>query len=240
MLLRAKKAIVTGGAAGIGKQIALSLAREGADVIIADKDYEVALATVAGSAGVISAAYRLDISDAGAISEFAGALKGERIDILVNNAGVSLSLGIMEMTPEKWDFVMDINCRGTFFMSQAFFPGMLERGHGRIINIASISGERPPNFSDAAYGASKAAVLMLTKIFAKNAAGTDVTVNAVSPGVIETEMTRRIGSSVTAADLPLGRMGMPEEVADAVVFLASPMASYISGQNIRVNGGQYM
>jgi len=147
---------------------------------------------------------------------------------------------IMDMTPDEWDRVMDINIRGTFFLTQKVFGLMKGRRGGRIINMGSISGERGARFAGAHYSVSKAGVIMLTRVFALNAADSGVTVNTVSPGIIDTEMTRMLKSVVDPKDVPMDRMGTVGEVARAVVFLASDMASYITGQNISVNGGQSM
>ena len=234
-MLNGKTALVTGAGAGIGRSIAEELAAQGAGVIVADIDPEAAEKTAAAING---RALKIDIGDIDSIRKTAS--EAGAVDILVNNAGISYTADLFDLTPDMWDKVMDINCRGTFFMSQAVFGAMLKRGTGRIINIASISGDRPARFSDAAYCASKAGILMLTKVFAKRAAGTAVTVNAVSPGVIDTPLTQKLGSTVTADEVPLGRMGTANEVAKTVAFLASEAASYISGQNLRVNGGQYM
>ena len=130
--------------------------------------------------------------------------------------------------------------RGTFFLTQAVYERMLARRHGRIISLASVSGERGARFASAPYAVSKAGVIMITRMFALHAADSGVTVNAVSPGTIVTAMIVRLGTRIDPRDVPMNRMGTPEEVAQAVVFLASSMASYITGQTLGVNGGQYM
>lgn len=242
--LKDKTAIVTGSGAGIGKEIAVQYAREGADVAVVDINMDAAEETAREltELGVSARAYKEDLSEAkvftGLIDKIEQELGG--IDILVNNAGLSFTTKIADMDIETWELVMGVNARGTFFMSQAVFAKMMERGQGRIINIASISGDRPAKFSDAAYCASKAAVLMITKVYAKAATGTGITVNSISPGMIETELSLRLGSSISPEDVPLARMGTVTEVADAAVFLASGRARYITGQNIRVNGGAFM
>ena len=243
-LLLGKNAIVTGGGAGIGKSIVIALAAQGANVAIADISLTAAEETAqeVRQMGVKAQAYLCDISKIETHKDFVEQVEADfgNVDILVNNAGISYAATVLEVTPEMWDRVHSINSRGTFFLSQVMFGKMMERKKGRIINIASISGDRPADKSDAAYCTSKAGIIMMSKVFAKAARDTDITVNSVSPGVIETELTRRLGSTVDSDKVPMGRMGQPAEVAEAVVFLASDMASYISGQNIRVNGGQFM
>ena len=243
-LLLGKNAIVTGGGAGIGKSIVIALAQQGANVAVADISLAAAEQTVQEirQLGVKAEAYYCDISKIETHEAFVSQVEADFgcVDILVNNAGISYAVTVLEVTPEMWDRVHSINSRGTFFLSQVVFGRMMQRKKGRIINIASISGDRPADKSDAAYCTSKAGIIMMSKVYAKAARDTDITVNSVSPGVIETELTRRLGSTVDSDKVPMGRMGQPAEVADAVVFLASDMASYISGQNIRVNGGQFM
>ena len=243
-MLLGKNAIVTGGGAGIGKSIILALAKQGANIAVADISEASALQTVeeVKQFGVKAYPYVCDISKIETHEAFIEKVERDlgNVDILVNNAGVSFAKSVLEVTPDMWDFVHGINSRGTFFLTQLVFGKMMEKKKGRIINIASISGDRPADRSDAAYCVSKAGIIMMSKVFAKAAKDTDITVNSVSPGVIETELTRKLGSTVDSDKVPMGRMGQPEEVADAVVFLASDMASYVSGQNIRVNGGQFM
>ncbi len=243
-LLEGRNAIVTGGAKGIGKAIAQALAGEGANVLIADLDAENARAAADDIRveGVKAEGRYLDIGDVDGASAFAAAVEDEfgPADILVNNAGVCRTVSVMDMTPDEWDRVMDINIRGTFFLTQQFFGRMTARGSGRIISLGSISGERGARFAGMHYSVSKAGVIMMTKALALNAADTGVTVNTVSPGIIDTEMTRSINSVVDPKDVPMNRMGTADEVAQAVVFLASDMAAYVTGQNISVNGGQSM
>lgn len=239
-----KTALVTGAGSGIGKAIAVALAGQGANIAVCDISGEAAEQTASEirQMGVNARAYAADVRDAEADHALPGTIAKEMgdIDILVNNAGVSFTKGVLEITPDLWDLVHGINLRGAFFLTQAVFAGMLEKKKGRIINIASISGDRPADKSDIAYCTSKAGVIMMTKVFAKAARDTEITVNSVSPGVIKTPLTEKLGSTVDSDKLPMGRMGTPEEIAQAVVFLASDMASYITGQNIRVNGGQFM
>ena len=243
-LLKDKNAIVTGSGAGIGRAIAFALAKEGANIAVADISEAAAKNTAEEllKLGVNAVPYVSDISKIEDHKAFVDQVERDfgTIDILVNNAGISFSKPVLEVTPQMWDLVHSINLRGTFFLTQEIFARMMEKQKGRIINIASISGDRPADRSDAAYCTSKAGIIMMTKVYAKAARDTAITVNSVSPGIIATEMTLKIGSTVDSDKIPMGRMGAPEEVADAVVYLASDMASYVSGQNIRVNGGQYM
>ncbi len=245
-LLEGKNALVTGSGAGIGKSIAVRMAENGANIAVADISLETAEKTAAElrELGVKAKAYFSDISKIETDEALIDAVEADfgPLDILVNNAGISLSRKVLELTPEEWDRVQGINLRGTFFMSQTVFRRMMERKKGRIINIASISGDRPADSSDPSYCASKAGIIMLSKVYAKAAASTEITVNSVSPGLIETELGKKLGLAklVTPEKVPMNRMGQPEEVAGAVVFLASDLASYVNGQNIRVNGGQFM
>lgn len=243
-LLENKTAIVTGGGSGIGRAIVLKLASMGANVAVADINMALAEETAkdAREMGVKALPYLADISKIETHKEFVEKVEADfgGIDIHVNNAGVSFAKTVLEVTPEMWDFVHGINSRGTFFLTQVVFEKMMAKKKGKIINIASISGDRPADKSDAAYCTSKAGIIMMSKVFAKAARDTEITVNSVSPGVIETPMTIALGSTVDSEKVPMGRMGKPEEIADAVAYLASDMASYISGQNIRVNGGQFM
>jgi len=243
-LLKNRNALITGSAKGIGKSIALAMAREGANVAVADLDTEEAAATAEEirSLGVKSTPVKLDVSQVETFEAFVAELEkgfGE-IDILVNNAGVTSTTGLLDMKPDEWDFVMSVNIKGSFFLSQAVYKRMLGRKRGRIINLGSISGERGAKYAGAHYSISKAGVIVMTKVFAKNAADSGITVNTISPGMIETGMTARLGSRIDPEDVPMNRFGTTEEVAQAAVFLASDMASYITGQNISVNGGQSM
>jgi 3-oxoacyl-[acyl-carrier protein] reductase len=244
MLLKGKNVLITGSGAGIGRSIAMAMAREGANVAVADINEQAAQETANAlrTLGVKSGAFVVDVRQAEKLKAFVDDVEAQigPLDILVNNAGVTSTTPLPDMTTEEWDFVMGVNCRGTFFLSQAVLMRMLERRRGRIINLGSISGERGAKYAGAHYSVSKAGVIMITKVLAKYAADSGVTVNTISPGIIETEMTQRLGTQVDPSDVPMNRMGTPDEVAQAAVFLASDMASYITGQNISVNGGQSM
>ena len=245
--LEGKNAIVTGGGAGIGRAIVTALAKEGTNIVVCDIKGDLAVKAadeVKAEFGVRAIGLEADISKVEGHKDLVAKIEKEfgQIDILVNNAGVSFTGNVLEMTPKTWDLVHSINIRGTFFLTQAVYEKMLERKVGRIINIASMSGERPADRSDVAYCTSKAGVIQMTRVFAKAADGTAITVNSIAPGLIATELAKRIGleSALTPGKVPLERFGTPEEIADGVVFLASDMASYISGQCLRINGGQFM
>ena len=243
-LLSDKNALITGGAAGIGKSIAVEFGKQQANVIIADINMEAVEKTVEElkKQGVKAKGYKLDVANVAGHKEFVNKVEKEfgELDILVNNAGVTNTTKLLDMTPEDWDFIMSINIRGAFFLSQAVFQRMLERKQGRIINMGSISGVRGAKFAGIHYSVSKAAVIMMTKIFAQNAVDSGITINTISPGIVATEMTLRLGSKFDPDEIPMKRQGSPEEIASVAAFLASDKSSYITGQNINVNGGQYM
>ena len=244
-MLKGKNALVTGAAAGIGKAIAIALAREGADIILCDINMKVAevCAKEVCAQGVRCIAQYFDISDITKIKPLVVKIEKEfgQIDILVNNAGITMNVSIEEMTENMWDKVMNVNLKGTFFVSQAVYERMKERHWGRIINIGSLAGERGGRFAGVNYSASKAGVIVLTKCFALNGGKHEINANVICPGLIDTEMARKLGfASNATAEIPLGRLGRPEEVANLVVFLASPLSDYINGQTISVNGGQTM
>jgi 3-oxoacyl-[acyl-carrier protein] reductase len=242
--VKRRNALITGGATGIGRSIALALAEQGVAIVVADLEFEAAAETASEieKLGVRSAPSRLDIADVAGHRAYVARLEQDfgPIDILVNNAGVTSATKLLEMTPDEWDFIMGVNCRGTFFLTQAVYERMLGRGSGRIISLASVSGERPARFAGAHYSVSKAGVIMMTKVFALHAGDSGVTINAVAPGTIDTGMTALLGTQVDPKDVPMNRMGAPEEVASAVVYLASDAASFITGQTLGINGGQYM
>ncbi len=243
-MLTGRTALVTGGAAGIGRSIALALAGQGVNIVVGDLDLEAAQVTASEieQLGVRTAASKVDVADVEHHRDYVAGLEQDfgPIGILVNNAGVTSTTKVLELTPSEWDLVMGVNCRGTFFLTQAVYERMLTRRSGRIINVASISGERGARFAGAHYSVSKAGVIMITRVFALHAADSGITVNTVSPGIIDTEMTARLQTQVDPRDVPMNRMGAPEDVAQAVVFLASDAASYITGQTLSVNGGQSM
>ncbi len=246
MSLSGKVALVTGAAQGIGKDITLALANDGADVALCDVNLEAAQKTAADIAakGKKSLALRANVAvsaDVTAMMEQVVENFG-RVDILVNNAGITRDGLILRMKDEDWDLVLSINLKGAFLCAKAALKYMTKQRSGTIINIASIVGAMG-NAGQANYVASKAGLIGLTKTIAREYANRNVTANAVAPGFIETAMTQALTENVRqelAKQIPMGKLGTPEDVANAVRFLASPWASYITGQVIHVNGGMYM
>ena len=247
MKFQGKIALITGGAQGIGKAIAQELARQGADLALAD----VNLAKVEETAAALAAetsrqvlALKFDVS---IYSEVEEGLKKTidkygRLDILVNNAGITRDGLIMRMSEAEWDAVININLKGTFNCTKAATRILLKQRSGRIVNIASVIGLMG-NAGQANYAASKAGVIGLTKTTAKELSSRNITVNAVAPGFIQTAMTDALSEEARQSMqklIPLGRLGMPEDVARAVAFLASEDAAYITGQVLTVDGGMVM
>lgn len=244
MLLEEKIAVVTGAGRGIGRGIALALAREGAMVVV---NYNGSADRAAGVVSEIEAnggkavAMQCNVSDFEAAKDFYAAVVKEygKIDILVNNAGITKDNLVMKMSEEEFQSVIQTNLAGTFHGIKFVSRPMMKQRCGRIINIASVSGV-VGNMGQANYSASKAGVIGLTKAMAKELASRNITVNAVAPGFVETEMTDVLSDSVkeaAVATIPLGRFGKVEDIAEAVVFLASDRAKYITGQVLCVDGG---
>lgn len=246
MSLEGKVAIVTGSAQGIGRAIAETLARRGADVVVADLDPGRSQETVGAieRLGRRALNVKLNVADWTDVKGMADRVLKEwgKIDILVNNAGITRDGLILRMKEEDWNLVLQVNLNGTFYCSKAVLPSMTKQRAGRIVNIASIVGAMG-NAGQANYAASKAAVIGLTKTLAREYASRMVTVNAVAPGFIDTAMTQGLPAEVREAllkQIPLGRLGQPADVAEAVGFLASDEAGYITGQVLHVNGGMLM
>jgi len=241
-----RTAFVTGASRGIGRAIALALSKEGARIVVASNEPE-NNEKVAGEircGGGEALVVYLDLSSADSIKEaFGTALKeAGRVDILVNNAGITKDGLAMRMKPEDWDLVLGINLRGAFLAAQQALPGMVRERWGRIINIASVVGQAG-NAGQANYVSSKAGIIGLTKALAQEVASRNITVNAVAPGFIETDITARLPQEVKdrmLATIALKRFGQPDDVAAAVKFLASDQAAYITGHVLNVNGGMYM
>ena len=244
MLLENKIAVVTGAGRGIGRGIALALAREGAMVVVnynGSKERAEEVVRTIEEAGGKAAAIQCNISDFEAAKEFFANVVKEygKIDILVNNAGITKDNLMMKMSEEEFQSVIQTNLAGTFHGVKFVTRPMMKQRQGRIINIASVSGVIG-NMGQANYSASKAGVIGLTKAAAKELASRNITVNAVAPGFVATEMTDVLSDSVkeaAVATIPLGRFGEVEDIAETVVFLASDKAKYITGQVIGVDGG---
>ncbi|KAF0144579.1 MAG: 3-oxoacyl-acyl-carrier protein reductase [Nitrospirae bacterium] len=246
MDFREQVAVVTGGARGIGKAIADALARKGVNLVIADISLEQAKDTAAEleKLGVKAMPVKLDVSKSDEVIKIFEDISKEfgKINILINNAGITRDGLIMRMKEEDWDTVININLKSVFLCSKEAIKVMAKQRYGRIINIASVVAFMG-NSGQANYSASKAGIVGLTKTTAKEYASRGITANAVAPGFITTAMTDALPENVKdemKRAIPLGRFGTPEDVANAVVFLASPEAGYITGQVIHVNGGMYV
>jgi 3-oxoacyl-[acyl-carrier protein] reductase len=250
MGLEGKTAIVTGAARGIGLEIARQLAARGARVVLVDvleEDLAKAsaeLARLAATRGGATMVYALDVTDEAAVEKMIDevAEKAGSIDILVNNAGITRDDLLLRMTEEAWDLVMKVNLKGTFLVTKHAARYMIRQRSGRIVNLASVSG-LVGNPGQANYSASKAGVVGFTKTVARELAGRNVCANAVAPGFIDTKMTQVLPPKAKERALsmiPLGKMGLAQDVAAAVVFLASDEARYITGQVLAVDGGMAM
>ncbi len=237
---------MTGASQGIGEAIALDLSRFGTEIILVDIQKQ-KLDEVAGKIGDIggkAAAYEADVSDTGQVADLVDTLIQNHgaVHHLVNNAGITRDNLLMRMKEEEWDSVMAVNLKGVFNFSKALIRHMIKNRYGRIVNISSVVG-LIGNPGQANYSASKAGVLGFTKSLAREVASRGITVNAVAPGFIQTAMTESLPEAVQEQFLgviPMGRFGTPQEVAQAVRFLISDQASYITGQVININGGMFM
>ncbi len=247
--LDGRVALVTGGSRGIGRAACVALARAGAHVVVNFVSNE------AAAAATVTAIEEAGGKGRGEVSRFDVASSAEvdagfkrlvaahgRLDVLVNNAGITADALLLRQKDEDWDRVLATNLRGAMACSRAAIKTMMRARWGRIVNVSSVVGESG-NAGQAAYASAKAGLLGLTKTLAKEYASRNVTVNAVTPGYIETDMTSGLTADLRAEmvrQTPLGRVGTPEDVAGAVVFLASEEASYVTGQVLRVNGGMYL
>jgi 3-oxoacyl-[acyl-carrier protein] reductase len=245
MLLGGKTALITGAARGIGRAIALRFASEGAAVGLIDLSDTRALACSLEGRGLDAFALELDITDPMRVNEAFDAVARRRgaIDILVNNAGIIARGTILELSYETWCRVLDVNLNGTFNCCKAAIPHMIRREGGRILNITSIAGKMGDITAAPVYGTSKGALNTFTKSLARQLAEYGITVNAIAPHAIETDMSAEWSEQKrreVIAGIPLRRMGRPEDVAGAAAFLASDAASFITGEILDVNGGALM
>ena len=243
MLFENKVVMVTGGAAGIGRATATGFVKEGAKVAICDVNPE-AGKTTAESLGPEATFQQVDVSDNKSVNDWVESVVSQygQIDVLVNNAGITRDGLIMRMKEADWDAVLNVNLKSAFNCIKAVSKTMVKQRSGRIINLASVVGVIG-NPGQANYVASKAGIIGLTKAVAKELASRNITVNAVAPGFIETDMTASLPDKAweeVVAQIPLGRAGTARDIAAAVVFLASDQAVYITGQVIHVSGGMYM
>jgi 3-oxoacyl-[acyl-carrier protein] reductase len=246
MQLKDKVALVTGGARGIGKAIAMTLARAGADIIIADVNLEEAQKTAGEIEGLgrKSMAISVDVTDYTKVEEAVNKIldKFTKLDILINNAGITKDNLLLRMGQQEWDAVLNVNLKGSFNCLKAVSRPMVKQRSGKIVNIASIIGIIG-NPGQANYSASKAGLIALTKTAAKELASRNINVNAIAPGFIQTDMTAKLPAELQQKmkeAIPLDKFGTPDDVAAACLFLASEDSGYITGQTIVVDGGMVM
>lgn len=239
-------AVVTGAGRGIGRAVALKFAAEGADVVCVSRTAENSekVAVEIRALGRKAWAHAVDVSDAAGVAAAGEKILAEcgRVDILVNNAGVTRDGLLMRMSDADWDIVLDTNLKGAFLFTKAFARAFIKQRSGRIINVASVIG-LTGNAGQTNYSASKAGLIGFTKATAKELASRGITVNALAPGFIETDMTAALKDDMKAEllkHIPLGTLGQPEDIANAALFLAAPSARYITGQVLTVDGGMVM
>jgi len=242
MRLKDRVAIVTGGGQGIGREMCLLFAREGANIVVAEHNSETAkaVAAEAQALNVRSIAVQTDVASSESVRAMVkGALDTfGRVDILVNNAGIFSYTRIEDCTEAEWDRMMAVNLKGPFLCSQAVMPAMKAQRYGRIVNLGSLAGQVGGLVASAPYSASKAGVMCLTKSLARVLGPYGVTVNAIAPGVVDTAMAKNHPDMT--AQMPLGRVAQPKDIANTALFLASDESAYITGATLNVNGGMFM
>jgi len=246
LVLENKNAIVTGSAQGIGKSIALALAKAGANIVVSDVNLEEAEKTAREieALGRNAIAVKCNVADANDVSELVKKSQETftTLDILVNNAGVTRDNLMMRMEEKDWDLVLDVNLKGAFLLTKAVTRIMMKQRYGRIVNMSSVIGVMG-NAGQSNYAASKGGLIAFTKSTAKEFASRNITCNAIAPGFIETAMTAKLSDEVKEnykKGIPLGRMGSVDDVANAVLFLVSEQSTYITGQVLHVDGGLVM
>jgi len=246
MMLDGKVCLITGSARGIGYTIAERFAENGAKIVLSDvlADQLDESASKLASSGVEVAAITADVSDAGQVQKLMKDTveKMGSLDVVVNNAGITRDTLMIRMSEDDWDFVLRVNLKGAFLVTQAAAKIMMKQRSGKIVNISSVVGLMG-NVGQTNYSSSKAGLLGLTKSSARELAPRGICVNAIAPGYIETEMTEKMSEAAKSAfldNIPLKRGGTPSDVANAALFLASPLADYITGHVLSVNGGLYM
>lgn len=243
MRLKDKVILITGAGRGIGKETAKMMAAQGAKVVVCDRDPQSVAETAAEikGLGLEAMGEPADVTKRAELEAVVGRVvaKWGRIDVLINNAGITQDATLAKMTEEQWDRVIDVNLKGVFNTTQAVLPTMLEQGKGKIINASSVVGVYG-NFGQTNYAATKAGVIGMTKSWAKELARKGITANAVAPGFILTDMTAAMPEKVLGLmqdKTPVGRLGQPEDIAKAYLFLASDDADFINGQVLGVDGG---
>ena len=247
MRFSSKIVVVTGAGSGLGKTIAGAFAAEGSIVAVNDIDACKAknTATEIQKVGGLAKEFSADVSDFEAIKAMMGRIKSELgpIDVLVNNAGIGDFVSWPEITSQKWRLMLDTHLSGSFYACKLVLPSMVDRGEGVIVNVSSVAGKRGDYLGNAHYTAAKAGLIGLTRSLAASVASKGVRVNSVAPGLVKTALTDQMSEETrrrTIERIPIGRLGSSDEIADAVLFLASDQASYVVGETLSVNGGSYM
>ncbi len=243
MRLDGKVAVITGAGRGLGKEAALLFAKEGAKVMVCDINQESAeeVASSVNAGGGEALAFRVDVTDAASVQAMVDAVveRYGRIDVLVNNAGITADAQLVKMTDDQWDRVINVNLNGVYLCTKAVAPVMIAKGSGRIINTSSVVGIYG-NFGQTNYVATKAGVIGMTKVWAKELGRKGITVNAVAPGFIMTDMMSTVPEKILTnirEKTPLGRLGEPRDIAYAYLYLASDEAAFVNGAVLQVDGG---